>query len=102
MTPLEKFKSREPPKRRVQKLEKIKNEVEDLYLTGRTVQQIQLFAKEQKIEVSLRTISRYLSKLKASKFYLTNPNPSAQPTKPKNGEREVSPFLQKIIKQAEE
>lgn len=100
MTPLEKFKSREPPKRRVQKLEKIKNEVSDLYQTGRTVQQIQLFAKEQKIEVSLRTISRYLRKLKASKFSFTSP--SAQPTKSKNGEREPSPFLQKIIQQSQE
>lgn len=101
MTPLEKFKSREPPKRRVQKLEKIKNEVSDLYQTGRTVQQIQLFAKEQKIEVSLRTISRYLRKLKASNFSFST-NPSAQPTKPKNGEREPSPFLQKIIQKAQE
>jgi hypothetical protein len=100
MTPLEKFKSREPPKRRVQKLEKIKNEVSDLYQTGRTVQQIQLFAKEQKIEVSLRTISRYLRKLSASDFSSTNQ--SAQPTKSKNGEREPSPFLQKIIQQSQE
>lgn len=100
MTPLEKFKSREPAKRRVQKLEKIKNEVSDLYQTGRSVQQIQLFAKEQKIEVSLRTISRYLRKLSASDFFPTNP--SAQPTKSKNGAREPSPFLQKIIQQSQE
>jgi hypothetical protein len=97
---LEKFKSREPPKRRVAKLEKIKEEVQDLYRTGYSIEQIQLFAIEQKIEVSLRTISRYLRKLSTSEFFLTNP--SAQPTKPKNGEREPSPFLQKIIKQAEE
>lgn len=100
MKPLEKFKSREPPKRRVAKLEKIKNEVIDLYQSGYSVEQIHEFAKLEKIEVSLRTISRYLRKLKASKFSSTDS--SAQPTKLKNGEREPSPFLQKIIKQAQE
>lgn len=100
MKPLQKFKSREPPKRRVAKLEKIKEEVMDLYSSGYQAEQIQLFAKEQKIEVSLRTISRYLRKLSASEFSPTTP--SAQPTKPKNGEREPSPFLQKIIKQSQE
>lgn len=100
MKPLEKFKSREPPKRRVQKLEKIKEEVADLYRDGYQAEQIQLFAKEQKIEVSLRTISRYLRKLKASNFSATNL--SAKPTKSKNGEREPSPFLQKIIQQSQE
>lgn len=97
---LEKFKSREPPKRRVAKLEKIKVEVFDLYQSGYQVEQIQEFAKLEKIEVSLRTISRYLRKLSASDFFPTDP--SAKPTKPKNGEREPSPFLQKIIQQSQE
>ena len=100
MKPLEKFKSREPPKRRVQKLEKIKEEVADLYNSGYQAEQIQEFAKSQKIEVSLSTVKRFLRKLKASKISLTNL--SAQPTKIKNGEREPSSFLQKIIKQSQE
>ncbi|OHE05409.1 hypothetical protein [Sulfurimonas sp. RIFOXYB12_FULL_35_9] len=100
MKQLESFKSREPPKRRVQKLESIREEVLDLYKSGYQAEQIQLFAKEQKIEVSLRTISRYLRKLSASDFFPTNP--SAQPTKSKNGAREPSPFLQKIIQQSQE
>ncbi len=101
MKPLEKFKSREPPKRKVPKLDKIKIEVYDLYQSGYQVEQIQEFAKLQKIEVSLSTVKRYLSKLKVSaKSSLTNP--SAQPTKSKNGEREPSPFLQKIIQQSQE
>lgn len=100
MKPLEKFKSREPPKRRVPKLDKIKLEVYDLYQSGYQSEQIQEFAKLQNIEVSLSTVKRYLSKLKASKFSLTDS--SAKPTKSKNGEREVSPFLQKIIQQSQE
>lgn len=101
MKTLEKFKANSPPKRRVPKLHKIKEEVADLYQSGYQVEQIQEFAKLEKIEVSLRTVSRYLSKLKVSaKNSLTNS--SAEPTKPKNGEREPSPFLQKIIKQAQE
>lgn len=101
MKQLESFKSREPPKRRVQKLESIREEVLDLYKSGYRVEQIQEFAKLQKIEVSLRAINRYLSKLKASKEFFPI-NPSAEPTKPKNGEREPSPFLQKIIQQSQE
>lgn len=100
MKSLEKFKSREPPKRRVAKLEKIKNEVIDLYQSGYSVEQIHEFAKLEKIEVSISSVKRFLSKLKASNFSPTNP--SAKPTKPKNGEREVSPFLQKIIQKAQE
>lgn len=101
MKQLESFKSREPPKRRVQKLESIREEVLDLYKSGYQAEQIQEFAKLKKIEVSLRTVSRYLRKLKVSKFSFPT-NPSAQPTKPKNGEREPSTFLQNIIKKSQE
>lgn len=100
MKKLESFKNREPPKRRVSKLEKIKTEVIDLYQSGYQVQQIQEFAKLEKIEVSISSIKRFLSKLKASNFSATNP--SAQPTKSKNGDREPSQFLQKIISQSQE
>lgn len=101
MKPLEKFKANSPPKRRVPKLDKIKEEIIDLYQSGYQAEQIQEFAKLQKIEVSLRTISRYLRKLKASNFSFST-NPSAAPTKAKNGAREPSPFLQKIIQQSQE
>lgn len=97
---LEKFKSREPPKRRVAKLEKIKNEVIDLYQSGYSVEQIHEFAKLEKIEVSISSVKRFLSKLKASNFSFST-NPSAKPTSVKN-ERKPSSFIEKIIKQAQE
>lgn len=101
MKTLEKFKANSPPKRRVPKLDKIKEEIIDLYQSGYQAEQIQEFAILEKIDVSVRTVKRYLSKLKASKFSLTNPKSAAKPPEIKNGKKS-NPFLDKIIKQAQE
>lgn len=103
MKPLEKFKANSPPKRRVSKLKTIQNEVQDLYNSGYQVEQIQEFVKSQNINVSLSTIKRFLSKLKASsKFSFTNQSAKPIEKSQDNGVKPPNPFLEKIKQQVQE
>lgn len=67
---LEDFKSREPPLKRVSKLNKFQNEVIELYGLDYTVEQIQDFLNSQKIKISTRRIYQFIK----SKKNLSNQN----------------------------
>jgi len=96
MKTLETFIKQNKPKRRISKLKKFEVEIEKLYQDGFQIEQIKKFLSENKVEVSERTISRFITSIKKSEQI------RKEPSNTKNDETESNPFLEKIQKIAEE
>lgn len=77
MKPLEKFKSREPPKRRTSRLKKYETEILQLYNEGYQVEQIQEFLSLHGIKVSVRAINKFKQNLSTKNSSLQTPSSGA-------------------------
>lgn len=90
---LEDFKSREPPLKRVSKLNKFQNEVIELYGLDYTVEQIQDFLNSQKIKISTRRIYQFIKSkknLSNQNFPLQTPDRNAVAKKSDEQEDEIN------------